>query len=142
MTTLRIGQVAKAVGLSVETIRYYEQRGLLPQPGRSESGYRIYTERSIQVLVFICRSKGLGFSLQEIKELLDLQRMPEADSATVKGLVEDKIQLINAKLAELSELKQNLSTLSSLCDGVGPAEQCPILDFLSTGTEAGACHHK
>ncbi len=135
MKRLRIGEVAKAAGLSVEAVRYYEQRGLLDKPARNESGYREYPTNTIARLGFIHRGKKLGFSLQEIKELLDLQASPEADSSSVKSLLLDKIALVDTKILELTRLKADLAMLSESCDGQGARKQCPILGFLETGEE-------
>ena len=130
MKQLKIGQVAKLTGLSVETVRYYEQRGLIPPPHRLDSGYRIYPESILQRLHFINRCKGLGFSLQEITELLSLQLNPETSSALVKQSVEDKIILVRSKINELQKLQNSLEQLSNLCCGDGPISDCPIIDFL------------
>ncbi len=138
MTSMRIGSVARASGLSVETIRYYERRGLLKAPTRSLSGYREYPPQVVDRLAFIRRGKHLGFSLDEIKELLDLELSPQADSATVKGLVEEKVLVIEARIAELSRLKQTLAELSSRCDGQGSTDGCPILRFLKAGADSKA----
>ncbi len=120
-------------GVSVETIRYYERRGLIEEPLRSESGYREYPAEVADRLAFILRGKKLGFSLDEIRELLNLQLTPGTGSGEVKAFVEEKVALIEEKISELSRLKQTLTGLSALCDGSGPAEQCPILGFLTAG---------
>ncbi len=130
MKQLKIGQVAKLTNLSVETVRYYEQRGLIPSPNRSEAGYRIYSESVLQRLHFIKRCKDLGFSLQEITELLSLQINPETSSALVKQHVEDKITLVKSKISELQKLQDSLESLSGLCCGDGSVSDCPIIDFL------------
>lgn len=130
MKQLKIGQVAKLSGVSVETLRYYEQRGLIPTPNRLDSGYRIYPESILQRLHFIARSKDLGFSLQEIGELLTLQTDPEASSALVKQQVEDKISLVKGKISELQNLQSSLEQLSGLCCGEGAVSDCPIIDYL------------
>ena len=131
MAALRIGQVASAAGVSVETIRYYEQRGVLPQPQRAASGYRQYDAEVVQWLAFISRAKALGFALDEIAELLAIS--PDDDRGAVKALVEEKVALIEGKIAELSGLKDTLHQLADCCSGVGPAAQCPILAFLQQG---------
>lgn len=130
MKQLKIGQVAKLTGLSVETVRYYEQRGLIPTPNRLASGYRVYPESTLQQLNFIIRCKELGFSLQEISELLSLQAQPDIQSALVKQQVEDKINLVEKKIIELEKLHASLQQLSNLCCGEGTVANCPIMDFL------------
>ena len=133
MSRLRIGKVAQLSEVSVETVRYYERRGLVETPQRSSSGYREYGEEAVQRLAFIRRAKLLGFSLEEVRELLELQLSPDADSGRVKMVVEEKIHLVNGKIEELCRLKETLAELSSRCDGEGPVECCPILGFLTAG---------
>ncbi|EAR61159.1 heavy metal-responsive transcriptional regulator [Neptuniibacter caesariensis] len=130
MTLLKIGQVAKQSDISVETVRYYEKRGLIPAPQRLDSGYRVYPQSILQRLHFIQRCKDLGFSLQEIGELLNLQTDPATSSALVKEQVENKIQLVKQKIGELQKIEHSLEQLSDLCCGDGPVSDCPIIDFL------------
>lgn len=130
MTLLKIGQVAKQSDISVETVRYYEKRGLIPAPQRLDSGYRVYPQSILQRLHFIQRCKDLGFSLQEIDELLNLQTDPATSSALVKEQVENKIQLVKQKIGELKKIEHSLEQLSDLCCGDGPVSDCPIIDFL------------
>ena len=130
MKQLKIGQVAKQSDLTVETIRYYEQRGLIPKPNRLDSGYRVYPESILTRLNFINRCKDLGFSLQEISELLSIQINPENSSALVKEQVEHKIELVKDKISELQKLQGSLEQLSGLCCGEGSVTDCPIIDFL------------
>ena len=130
MKQLKIGQVAKQSDLTVETIRYYEQRGLIPEPNRLNSGYRVYPESILTRLNFINRCKDLGFSLQEISELLSIQINPENSSALVKEQVEHKIELVKDKICELQKLQDSLEQLSGLCCGEGSVSDCPIIDFL------------
>jgi len=130
MKQLKIGQVAKQAGLTVEAIRYYEQRGIIPEPHRLDSGYRVYPESILTRLHFINRCKDLGFSLQEISELLSIQINPENSSALVKEQVENKITLVKEKISELQKLQDSLEQLSGLCCGDGSVSDCPIIDFL------------
>lgn len=130
MSSYRIGQLAKASGFTVETIRYYEKRGLLKPSSRSSSGYRYYNEEALQRLQFTRRAKDLGFSLDEIAELLDLSLDTHASSGAVKALVEDKLRLVESRIAELQHLRNTLSGLSSCCDGHSSTANCPILAFL------------
>ena len=135
MTSLKIGKLAKLCDISVETIRYYESRGLLDTPVRTEAGYRQYSQEAVDRLGFIRRAKLLGFSLEEVRELLELQLTPDADSGEVKSVVDAKIELIDGKISELCRLKHALEELSSRCDGKGSVERCPILGFLKVGDE-------
>ena len=130
MKQLKIGQVAKQSGLTVETVRYYEQRGLIPEPQRLDSGYRVYPESILTRLHFINRCKDLGFSLQEISELLSIQIDPDNSSALVKEQVEHKIELVKEKISELQKLQGSLEQLSGMCCGEGSVSDCPIIDFL------------
>ncbi|WP_299182075.1 heavy metal-responsive transcriptional regulator [uncultured Neptuniibacter sp.] len=130
MKQLKIGQVAKQSDLSVETIRYYEKRGLIPTPDRLDSGYRVYPESILSRLNFINRCKSLGFSLQEISELLAIQLHPNTSSARVKAQVELKISLIQTKIEELEKLRGSLEQLSALCCGTARVSECPIIEFL------------
>ncbi|MFY0678743.1 MAG: heavy metal-responsive transcriptional regulator [Neptuniibacter sp.] len=130
MKQLKIGQVAKQSGLTVETVRYYEQRGLIPEPQRLDSGYRVYPESILTRLNFINRCKDLGFSLQEISELLSIQIDPDNSSALVKEQVEHKISLVKEKISELQKLQDSLEQLSGMCCGEGSVSDCPIIDFL------------
>lgn len=130
MSEYRIGQLAKAAGLSVEAIRYYEQRDLLKPSHRSESGYRFYASDALPRLQFIHRAKELGFSLEEIGELLNLGFDGQGSSAAIKSLVEDKLHLVESRIADLQRLRATLASLSSCCDGSMPTAECPILAFL------------
>lgn len=130
MKQLKIGQVAKQSGLTVEAVRYYEQRGLIPEPQRLDSGYRVYPESILTRLNFINRCKDLGFSLQEISELLSIQIDPNNSSALVKEQVEHKISLVKEKISELQKLQDSLEQLSGMCCGEGSVSECPIIDFL------------
>ncbi len=95
---MKIGKVAGQAGITVETVRFYEKKGLLPPPARNESGYRVYTPESLQQLLFITRSKDLGFSLKEIKELVHLRAAPDTTCATIKAQAEKKIIEVEKKI--------------------------------------------
>ena len=130
MTTLTIGKVAKAAGLGVETVRFYERQGLIAEPARSESGYRQYRPEAIRRLRFIVRAKALGFTLQEIGDLLDLRAMPESGCADVQARAEAKIADIEERIAQLDAMKRALGELVVQGRGEGPLSDCPILDAL------------
>lgn len=130
METLTIGKVAQRAGVGVETIRFYERRGLIEEPPRRESGYRQYTPEVVVRLGFIRRAKDLGFSLKEIAELLSLRVDPDSTCADVKARAAAKIAAIEEKIAELRRMKKALGVLHDACSGVGPTSQCPILDAL------------
>lgn len=132
MPSLTIGQVAKHAGVGVETVRFYERQGLLDEPPRRASGYRQYTPEAVTRIQFIKRAKELGFSLKEITELLSLRVDPATTCGEVKQRAEAKIADINAKLRDLQQMKEALTTLVAACSGSGPTSQCPILDALES----------
>lgn len=125
-----IGRIARASGVSIETIRYYEREGLLQAPERSASGYRLYTPEATERLRFIQRAKRLGFSLQEIGTLLALADQ-DASSAEVRALASEKLAVIEARLRDLEGMRDALSALVAHCDGRGDAARCPIIGALS-----------
>jgi Hg(II)-responsive transcriptional regulator len=125
-----IGQVASHSGVGVETVRFYERKGLIPQPPRPESGFRRYTKDTVSRIRFIQRSKALGFSLKEIKELLSLRVDSASSCGEVKKRAEEKIADIEKKIHTLREMKQALESLASACRGRGPTGECPILEAL------------
>ena len=128
---LKIGDIAKLSNLEVQTIRYYESLDLLPDPKRTESGYRQYDEDYIEHLRFIKNSQDLGFSLDEIKELVKLKFSSKSKGKDVKELVEAKIEAIEEEIEELKSLKTKLSKLNKSCSGKMKTDCCPILNSLS-----------
>lgn len=132
MKNLTIGQLARKVQVHVETIRYYERRGLIPEPPRRPSGYRQYNQDAVLCMHFIQRAKELGFSLQEITELLSLRVDPHTSCGEVKKRAENKLGIIQEKIRSLQRIKKALKKVSSLCRGRGPTSECPILEELQT----------
>ena len=130
MKPLTIGTLAKQSGVNLETVRFYERRGLLPEPPRSESGYRLYPAEAARRLRFIKRAQGLGFSLNEIEELLSLRLSPRAASTQVRKRAEAKIEDIEGKIKTLESMKKTLRKLTKACTGCAPASECPILESL------------
>lgn len=131
MSNLTIGKLAKACGISVETIRFYEREKLLVEPARTASGYRLFPERTVKRLRFITRSKALGFTLAEIKNLLALSDNTGADSSAVKALTEQKLALVTQRITDLERIKAALSELSQSCPGEGCLDDCPIINALN-----------
>ncbi len=127
---ITIGQLARRAGSDVETIRYYERRGLLPPPPRAGNGYRRYPPDAVGQLRFIRRAKTLGFTLAEIQELLSLRRTGE-DRAAVKQLARDRLADLDARLADLQRMRNALADLDRRCSGEGPVTGCPIIDALN-----------
>jgi len=138
MDGLTIGEVAKQANVHIETLRYYERRGLVPRPPRSVSNYRLYAEDTVRRVRFIKTAQELGFSLKEIRELLSLRAAPKTRCWEVCERAEAKIKDIEAKLASLQAMKQALSKLVAECSGDGPITECPILESFDFGK--GASH--
>jgi len=128
--SLTIGRLAKEAGVNLETVRYYERRGLLQRPPRSASGYRLFPLETARRLRFIRLAQELGFSLIEIRELLSLRVSPNAKSADVRRRAEAKIADIDAKIRSLDSMKATLRRLTKVCSGCGPIAECPILESL------------
>lgn len=130
---MRIGQVAKRARVGIETIRFYERKGLLVQPLRTHGGgYRQYPKEAVARIRFIKRAKELGFSLTEISELLSLQNHPNATCADVKQRAETKITVIQARVKDLKKMNQALGQLVVSCSGSGPLDDCPIIECFET----------
>ena len=129
---MTIGHLAKQAGVNLETVRYYERRGLLPKPPRSASGYRLFPTDSARRLRFIRRAQELGFSLKEIRELLSLRVSHTTTSKDIRVLAESKIADIDAKIRSLESMKRTLRKLTAVCRGCAPLAACPILESLDS----------
>lgn len=128
---MRIGDVAKLAGVSVAAIRYYERLGLLKEAPRAPSGYRELTPEAVRRLAFIQRAQGLGFSLPEIRQLLELRQEATAPAAEVRAQVQAKLDAVESKMRELQRLRDALESLrDACCAGSTAAADCPILDAL------------
>lgn len=134
-STIRIGELAKHFGANVQTIRYYERRGLLPKPRRSSGGYRLYDGDAIRRLDFIGKAQQLGFSLNEIGELLSLRMRPGTTCLEVRDKAHHKIVAVDEKIVELTRIRDALTKLAAACRGKGPASACPILEVLAASEE-------
>ncbi len=134
---MNIGKAAKITGLKAETIRYYEQIGLLTPAKRSDNGYRSYTSSDVEQLNFLQRSRASGFSIEECRQLLGLLNNPGRQSRHVKILVLEKAQRITRQIDELKLLQQHLLELASHCQA-NEAPNCAILEKLSEHSEGGA----
>ncbi len=131
MKTLSVGQLAKGASVNIETVRYYERRGLLPEPQRRESGYREYSPEDVFRIKFIKRAQELGFTLKEISELLALRVDSKTTCAKVKKQAEAKISGIEEKILLLKKMKAALGKLASTCKDHKPQQGCPILEYLN-----------
>src|SRR5713101_7415586 len=128
MDGLSTGEIAKQGGVNLETIRYYERRGLLPKPPRTPSGYRAFSSEAVRRVRFIKRAQGLGFSLKEIKALLALRVDPRSSCGDVRRRAEAKNEEIEGKVRMLLAMKRSLVRLTAACAGRGRVSQCPILE--------------
>ena len=134
MTTLTTSQLAQAAGVNLETIRYYERRGLIPEPPRRSSGYRQYSEDYVSRIRSIKRAQDLGFSLDEVAELFALRVDPETACDQVKQQAERKITEVRKKIGVLQQIEQTLVDLVAACDKREPTGDCPILEALNRGS--------
>ena len=130
MEFMTIGKLAGICSVGVETIRYYERLGLIAPVERSESGYRRYNQESVKRLRFIRHAKELGFTLKEIRELLELRRDPETGCSDLKKRASEKKEQIEKKIKDLMRIKDVLDRLIQECSGEGPLQNCPILEAL------------
>jgi len=140
MSGLTIGRLAKQVGLGIETVRFYERQGLIEPPPRTDSNYRIYPEEEVARLRFIKKAKSLGFTLNEIKELMFVRHDPHATKADIKSRTLAKIEDIEEKIGDLTRIKTALEHLASSCDGHGSLEECPILKALDSDNNEHCKH--
>jgi len=129
MPTMTISRLAKQAGVNIDTIRYYERNGLMPEAVRRASGYREYALSDVERLLFIVRAKALGFTLAEIGELLSLSA--DRDVRGVKRRAEQRLEQVEHKIKELQRVRRGLKTLIDACPGHGDLERCPIVAALS-----------
>jgi MerR family copper efflux transcriptional regulator len=135
--------VAKRAGSGPETLRFYEQKGLLGTPRRNAVGYRLYGAGDVERLAFIRRAQELGFSLQDIKQLLALTSNIRTPRKKVRDFAEARLTLIRQKIRDLKAMEKALSGLVTRCDGRGELKGCPIAEFVGGGCEesnGGNCH--
>lgn len=127
---MTIGQLAERAGVNIETIRYYERRGLLPDPDRTPSGYRRYEDDTVARLRFIRRAQGLGFTLREVADLLALRvRHPGACKAASQR-TREKLSVVQQEIRELETMARSLTWLAEACDAGRQTGDCPILHAL------------
>ena len=130
ITTFKIGEVASRAGVNKETVRYYEKRKLISEPDRRRSGYRIFTKRHIEQIKFIKRAQELGFTLSEIKELLELRLDGKTSCEQVRKKAESKREEVREKIKDLESIKKVLGDLIESCKADGTTEECVILNAL------------
>ena len=137
MIGMAIGELARATGTKTETIRYYERIGLLPRPSRTAANYRSYGTDELARLSFIRRARALGFSIEQVSALLDLADRRERSCETVDALARQHLETIEAKIADLTALRRELSDLIGQCRQ-GTIAECRILDALAPSPAAPA----
>lgn len=135
MRPLTTGTLAKASGVNLETIRFYERERLLEKPPRTASGYRVFPADAVQRVRFIKRAQALGFTLQEIRELLALSGARNASCESIRSRAESKVEDIEERIQSLKSIKKALLRLTESCSGQGSAAHCPILECLNSDKE-------
>ncbi|MEN5016453.1 Cu(I)-responsive transcriptional regulator [Erwinia sp. Eh17-17] len=131
---MNISDVAKKTGLTSKAIRFYEEKGLVTPPLRTDNGYRSYSAKQLEELTLLRQARQVGFSLDECREMVSLFNDPERHSADVKARTLSKVRDIEAHISELQQMRQKLLDLAASCPGDDSAE-CPIINHL-----AGCCH--
>ena len=133
---MNISDVAKITGLTSKAIRFYEEKGLVMPPMRSENGYRTYTQQHLNELTLLRQARQVGFNLEESGELVNLFNDPQRHSADVKRRTLEKVAEIEQHIEELQSMRNQLLALANACPGADSAD-CPIIENLS-----GCCHHR
>ena len=133
-TRFTIGRLARLAGVGVDTVRFYERAGLLPRPPRTAGGYRSYAAADADRLRFIRRAKSLGFSLEEIADLLVLNA-GRGDRAKVKAIADKRLAELSARIRELSVIRDSLARYAKSCSGHGPVKGCPIIEAVLANPE-------
>ena len=126
---MRIGAAAEQAGVNVQTLRYYERRGLLDGPPRLASGYREFPDEAVRIVRFVKRAQDLGFTLDEVEQLLRLRNEKRRDRVRIRAVAERRVQQIDQKIAELQAMKKALSHLIHCCHE-GTSLECPIIEAL------------
>ncbi len=138
---LSIGELARRTGAKVQTIRYYEQAGLMPEPERTRGGQRRYGDSHARRLAFIRHARALGFSLQQIRALLDLADHPEQDCTGADSIAREHLREVKARIAALQSLKRELTRMVEQCDGTS-VSQCRVIETLADHTLCAAPRHQ
>src|SRR3712207_5676151 len=134
---MRIGEVARHADVNVQTLRYYERRGLLPAPRRRPSGYREYSPDTVRLVRFIKRAQELGFSLRDIAELIELRQNPARNCAGVRAAAIRKAEDVADRIRQLTAVREALEQFASACDSAR-GDRCPIIDALNDEADTEA----
>lgn len=129
---MRSSEVAAEAGVNVQTLRYYERRGLLPEPGRTQSGYRAYPGQAVRTVRFVKRAQRLGFSLEEIESLLDLAAGGPESCDAARTLANEKIAELEQKITSLVAMRDSLRQLVATCRRSPSRRVCPLLDAIES----------
>ena len=136
---MKIGELSRTTGANIETIRYYERIGLLPEPDRTTANYRSYGDAHRSRLVFVRHSRDLGFTIEEIRSLLDLSDHPERDCGDADRIATGHLEQVEAKIAQLETLRDELSRIVGRCRG-GVAADCRVIEALGDHRLCAAAH--
>ena len=139
---MKIGELAKSSGCSVQTIRYYEKEGLISAPSRSDGNFRLYDKRTLEKLMFIKHCRSLDLTLKEIKQLIQLQNSPGSDCEEVNNMIDTHLLLVESRIEELKQLHLDLRALRHRCTNTKTVKQCGILAGLSTSSQSSADRHE
>jgi MerR family mercuric resistance operon transcriptional regulator len=141
MQGMTIGKAARTAGVGVETIRFYERKGLIDQPLKPlQAGFRVYPQETLQRIRFIRQAQAIGFSLHEINELLSLRADPAADCSSVRQQASVKLAEVNRKITQLEDIRVALQDLIAACPGRGALRVCSIMETLAASDDGRAVH--
>lgn len=143
VTEMTISKAAKKAGVGVETIRFYERKGLIKQPPRPmDGGFRVYPEETVACIRFIRQAQEIGFSLREIEELMSLRADRSADCSEVRERAAAKLEEVDEKLDQLGKIRSALNELIAVCPGRGALRACTIMEFLISASEETSTSEK
>ncbi|GEA07347.1 MerR family transcriptional regulator [Alteromonas sp. KUL42] len=127
---MKIGQLSKASGCSIQSIRYYEKEGLLKSPSRSEGNFRLYDEKALKELVFVKHCRSLDIPLTDIKTLIELKHRPEESCSSINSLIANQLDLVSKRIEDLRALKLELQVMKKACSTENTVEKCGIMKTL------------
>ncbi|WP_304528648.1 Cd(II)/Pb(II)-responsive transcriptional regulator [Nitrosovibrio sp. Nv6] len=134
--SIRIGELAARTDCNIETIRFYEREGLLPAPARSDSNYRLYSDANVERLTFIRHCRSLDMALDDIRMLLKFRDAPDQNCGDIDALLDERIEHVTTRIAELRALEKQLKSLRCLCKQESSAKECGILNELAAEAQS------